>query len=366
MLKVVTILGTRPEIIKLSRVINKLDLYFKHVLVHSSQNYDYELNKIFFDSMHIRKPDFFLNSSKKNAVDTIAETIKKFNKILIKIKPDAVLVYGDTNTALAVLAAKKLKIPIFHMEAGNRCFDNEVPEEINRKIVDHLSDINIVISENAKNYLEREGVDPSRIIKSGSSMNEVLKYYQSSINKSKILNKLKLKKKGYILYSFHREENVDKKEKLEEIIKSIDLLVAKFKSKIIVSTHPRTKDNLKKFNLDALSKYIEFKSPFSFIDYIKLQKNSKLVISDSGTISEEAYLLKIPAVNMRYKHERPEADAGSLIVKSEIKGKLIYESAKLALKLSKNMKFHKIKDYESEDVSTLITKIIMSFAKNIY
>jgi len=366
MLKVITILGTRPEIIKLSRVINKLDLFFDHTLVHSSQNYDYELNKIFFDTMKIRKPDYFLNTAKKNPIDTIAETLKKFNKVLIKIQPDAVLVYGDTNTSLAVLAAKKLKIPIFHMEAGNRCFDKNVPEEINRKIVDHLSDINIVISENAKNYLQREGVDPTTIIKSGSSMKEVLNYYDDLINKSKILKKLKLSKKKYIIFSFHREENVDNKERLKEIIKSIELIQNKFKLKIIITTHPRTRYNLSKFKINIKSRNISFLPPFGFIDYISLQKNSKLVISDSGTISEEAYLLKIPAVNMRYKHERPEADSDSLIVKSEINSKSIYDCSNLALKLFKSNKFYKIQDYENSEISSLIVKIIQSYTKNIY
>ncbi len=366
MLKVITILGTRPEIIKLSRVINKLDLFFDHKLVHSFQNYDYELNQIFFDSMKIRKPDYFLNSAKNNSIDTIADTLKKFKKVLIKVKPDAVLVYGDTNTSVAILAAKKLRIPIFHMEAGNRCFDNNVPEEINRKIVDHLSDINIVISDNAKEYLIKEGIDPARVIKSGSSMKEVLDYYKSFITKSKILKKLKLKKNKYVLFSFHREENVDNKDKLLEIINSIHLLKNEFKLKIIISTHPRTKNNLLKFNINVDSADIHFLPPFSFIDYINLQKNSKLVISDSGTISEEACLLNVPAVNMRYKHERPEADSGSLIIKSEIDCKDIVESSKLAVKISKYNKFYKVKDYENKEVSSLIVKIIQSYCKNIY
>ncbi len=366
MLKIITILGTRPEIIKLSRVINKLDTFFDHKLVHSAQNYDYELNKIFFDSMQIRKPDYFLNSAKNSSIDTIADTLKKFNKVLTKVKPDAVLVYGDTNTSLSVLAAKKLRIPIFHMEAGNRCFDNNVPEEINRKIVDHLSDINIVISDNAKDYLIREGIDPARVIKSGSSMYEVLNYYKSSIAKSKILTKLKLKKNNYVIVSFHREENVDNKNRLLEIINAINIIKNEFKSKVIVSTHPRTKNNLLKNKISLKTNGIYFLPPFSFIDYINLQKNSKLVISDSGTISEEASILNVPAVNMRYKHERPEADSGSLIIKSEIETQDIVESAKLALKLKQYNKFYKVKDYENTEVSSLIVKIIQSYFKNIY
>jgi UDP-N-acetyl-L-fucosamine synthase len=303
-MKVATIIGTRPEIIRLSRVMAALDRHTDHVIVHTGQNYDYELNQIFFEDLEIRKPDHFLNAAGVNPAETIGQVIAKADATLREIQPEAVLVLGDTNSCLAALSAKRLKIPVFHMEAGNRCFDQRVPEEINRKIIDHISDINMPYSSIAREYLLREGLPPDRIIKTGSPMFEVLNYYKDKIDKSNIVERLKLQYNDYYLISAHREENIDDPVQFSKLIDCMRHL-AETGKRIIVSTHPRTR---KRFEAEkvTLPAHIEFLKPFGFSDYIKLQKNAKAVLSDSGTITEESSILNFPALNIRQAHERPE------------------------------------------------------------
>tara|TARA_R110002094_G_scaffold7498_36_gene16868 strand:+ start:9674 stop:10801 length:1128 start_codon:yes stop_codon:yes gene_type:complete len=315
MLKVMTIVGTRPELIKMSRVIAELDKQVNHLLVHSGQNYDYELNQVFFEDLEIRKPDFFLNAAGESAVETIAEVIRKSDLIFDKERPDAVLFYGDTNTCLAVIAAKRRKIPVFHMEAGNRCFDQRVPEELNRKVVDHLSDINLVLTEHARRYLLAEGVRPETIIKTGSHMGEVLEYYFPRIQKSDILSRMSLQEEKYILVSAHREENVDSTENLNDLISTLDALANRYKFPVIVSTHPRTRIRLEALGGCFDNPLIHFMKPFGFFDFVKLQMSAFCVLSDSGTITEEASILNLSAVMIRNSHERPEGmDKGTLIM----------------------------------------------------
>ena len=283
--KIMTIVGTRPEIIKLSRTISELDKFADHTLVHTGQNYDYELNQIFFEDLKIRKPDFFLNSVGETTAETISKIIFDSDEIMKKIKPDAVLLYGDTNSCLSVISAKKRQIPIFHMEAGNRCFDQRVPEEINRKIVDHLSDINMPLTEHARNYLISEGIPADRIIKIGSCMKEILDFYSKEIISSKILKELTVSSKKYFLVSAHREENVDYKSNLKAFLDSLNLISEKYKLPVIVSTHPRTKDRVNKLNKNVkLNPLIKFLPPMGFFDYIKLQQTAYCVISDSGLV----------------------------------------------------------------------------------
>jgi UDP-N-acetylglucosamine 2-epimerase (non-hydrolysing) len=315
MLKVMTIIGTRPEIVKLSRVMEELDKYTKHLIVHTGQNFDYELNEIFFRELHIRKPDYFLNAVGKNAAETIANVIQKSDELIEDVKPDALLLYGDTNSCLSVISAKRKKIPIFHMEAGNRCFDQRVPEEINRKIVDHLSDINMPLSEHARRYLIAEGMRAETVIKIGSPMKEVLLYYKEQIEKSEVLEKENLKKGEYFIVSTHREENVDSEKNFSNLLHSLDVIVEKYHKKIIVSTHPRTRKKLETIDFIHSNPMIEFMKPFGFLDYIKLQLCSFCVISDSGTITEESSILHFPAITIRQTHERPEGmDEGTLIM----------------------------------------------------
>tara|TARA_Y100000816_G_C26090010_1_gene575875 strand:+ start:801 stop:1928 length:1128 start_codon:yes stop_codon:yes gene_type:complete len=365
-LKVMTVVGTRPEIIKLSRIIPKLDETFNHVLVNSDQNFDYELNEIFFKDLKIRKPDENLKIKEKNASKTIGKVIEKTDTLIKKYKPDAFLILGDTNSCLSCISAKRNKVPIFHLEAGNRCFDQRVPEEINRKIIDHVSDVNLTYSSIAREYLLNEGLPKDQIIKVGSPMKEVLKFYENKINKSKILNKLKLSKYNYILISLHREENVDDKKNLKSFIKILNFLEEKENKKIIISTHPRTRKNLEKLNFKYSSK-INFLNPFSFSEYIKLQLNSKYVLSDSGTITEESSILNFPAINLRENHERPEGnEEGSVIFTS-----LSLNNIDQAINILKSQKRGKIrninpvKDYEVDNVSEKIIRIILSYTNYI-
>ena len=358
MYKICTLVGTRPELIKLSRVIPELDKYFTNILVHSGQNYDYTLNKIFFKDLGIRKPDYFLNVKNKRLSKLIANIIYKTDELFEKIKPDALLVYGDTNTSLGILSAKRRKIPIFHMEAGNRCFDQRVPEEINRKIADHLSDINIVISDQARANLLSEGINKEFIFKFGSHMKEVITFYKKEINNSKILNKLKIKKDNYLLVSLHREENVDEKEKLNKIFLQLDKVYKNKKIKIIISTHPRTKKKIKKFKL--ISKNFYFMKPFGFFDYCKLQENSYCTISDSGTIFEESSILNFPAVTIRESHERPEGiEGGSVIICSENKQN-INNAINTSRKLHKSL-IYKTEDYHKTDIGLRIVNLVESY-----
>ena len=305
MLKVMTIVGTRPEIIRLSRVIEKLDQHCDHVLVHTGQNYDYELNGVFFEELGIRKPDRFLEAAGQTAADTIGQIIMAADRVLDECKPDALLLLGDTNSSLAAIAAKRRKVPIFHMEAGNRCFDFRVPEEINRKIVDHIADINLTYSEIARNYLLREGLPPDQVIKTGSPMREVIEHYSERIEASDVLATLNLTEQGYFLVSAHREENVDSPQNLQRFFDVLNALVERYDLPVIVSTHPRTRKRMEAQGLTAHAKVL-FHKPFGFLDYLKLQTCARAVLSDSGTITEESSILNFPALNLRETHERPE------------------------------------------------------------
>lgn len=358
MYKICTLVGTRPELIKLSRVIPEIDKHFKHILVHSGQNYDYTLNKIFFKDLKLRKPDFFLNVKDNKLSKMISNIIYKTDIILEKIKPDAVLVYGDTNTSLGIISAKRKKIPIFHMEAGNRCFDQRVPEEINRKIADHLSDVNIVISDHAKENLISEGINKEFIFKFGSNMKEVINFYKNNIIESNIIKKLSLKKENFILVSLHREENIDNETNIKNIFSQLHKVYNKTKLKIIVSTHPRTMKRIKKFKV--LSDGINFLKPFGFFDYCKLQLESYCTISDSGTIFEESSILNFPAITIRASHERPEGVEGGTVVICSDKKQNINNAINTARKIKKKMTF-KIQDYNTEDVAYRLVNLIESY-----
>jgi len=362
MTKVVTIVGTRPEIIKLSRVIAELEKHVNHILVHTGQNYDYELNEIFFNDLGVKKPDYFLNAVGDSTAQTIGNIISESDKILEKENPDAVLLYGDTNSCLSVISAKRRQIPIFHMEAGNRCFDQRVPEELNRKIVDHLSDINMPLTEQARDYLIAEGLRPETVIKTGSCMKEILFHYKDKIQSSEVLSKLKIKKGEYFIVSSHREENVDYKENLISFIESLNEVVKTYNLPIIVSTHPRTRQRIEKLNDIKIDDKIQFLKPLGFFDYVNLQQNSKCVISDSGTISEESSILGFPAIMIRAAHERPEGmDEGSVIM-SGLKKNRIIESVNMVTKQFESGNTPKIvKDYDVDNVSLKVSRIILSY-----
>ncbi len=369
-IKVITIVGTRPEIIRLSRVINAFDKNFDHILVHTGQNYDYELNEIFFDELQIRKPDYFLNSAeKKNSLaETIGNIISRIDPILEKEGPDAILVLGDTNSCLSVIPAKRRKIPIFHMEAGNRCYDERVPEEINRKIVDHISDINLTYSDISREYLLKEGFPAKQIIKTGSPLFEVVNFYKKNIDKSKILEKLKLKKDFYFLVSLHREENIDTEKNLKQIINLLNQLALKYKLPIYVSTHPRLRSRLNKLN-DSLQELVKFSKPFGFYDYLKLQTSAKAVLSDSGTITEESSILGFPALNLRESHERPEGMEETPVIMTGLNFKRIVQSLDiLNTQINNKEEIKIVKDYSCKNVSTKVVRIIQSYFEyiNIY
>ena len=364
-MKIATIVGTRPELIKLSAVIKKLDLVCDHLLIHTGQNFDFELNQIFFNDLGIRTPDIFLEAAGENFAYTISQIISKSYDVLVEEKPDGILLYGDTNSCLSVIVAKRLKIPVFHMEAGNRCFDQRVPEELNRKIVDHLSDINMPISDHARKYMEREGILPETIIKIGSSIPEVLDNQKKLINSSDILSKLNLKAADFFVVSIHREENVDNKDNLTKIVNSLNQIVKVFKKKIIFSIHPRTKNKLILFGLeDKISNDVIQSKPFGFNDYIKLQKSSFCVISDSGTISEESSILKFPAITIRQSHERPEAMDEGTIIMTGFDKKNIIDSINIVTSLDAK-KITTAKDYTTENVSEKVVRIIFSYVDYI-
>ena len=363
MLKVMTIVGTRPELIKMSRVIAEFDLHTKHVLVHTGQNYDYELNQVFFDDLSIRKPDHFLEAVGENASQTIAQVIMKADAVMEIENPDAVMLYGDTNSCLAVIAAKRRKIPVFHMEAGNRCFDQRVPEELNRKVLDHLSDINLVLTEHARRYLIAEGIRPETIIKTGSHMREVLDYYFPKIQKSDVLQRMGLSANNFFIVSAHREENVDTPQNLLDLLETLNALAITYNCPVIVSTHPRTKKRLDALELAKLSPHIQFLKPFGFCDYIKLQMEASCVISDSGTITEESSLLNLPAITIRNTHERPEGmDAGTLIM-SGLKKDRVLDAIKITLAQHDKHKsvMQTVLDYEARAVSKQVLRIVMSY-----
>jgi len=362
-----TIVGTRPELIKMSRVIVEFDLHTEHVLVHTGQNYDYELNQVFFEDLEIRKPDYFLEAVGENATQTIARVIEKSDAIMEKEKPDAVLLYGDTNSCLAVIAAKRRKIPVFHMEAGNRCFDQRVPEELNRKVLDHLSDINMVLTEHARGYLIAEGIRPETIIKTGSHMNEVLDHYTPKIQKSDILQRLGLKENKFFIVSAHREENVDTPQNLLDMVETLNALAETYNFPVIVSTHPRTRNRLDALELGELNSNIQFLKPFGFCDYIKLQMEALCVVSDSGTITEESSLLNLPAITIRNAHERPEGmDVGTLIM-SGLKKDRVLDAVRIILAQHNKGErvMQPVADYEAGPVSKQVLRVVLSYVDYI-
>ena len=363
MLKVMTIVGTRPELIKMSRVIAELDRYTRHVLVHTGQNYDYELNQIFFEDLEIRKPDHFLGAVGENAAQTIAQVIMKSDEIFAKEEPDAVLLYGDTNSCLAVIAAKRRKIPVFHMEAGNRCFDQRVPEELNRKVLDHLSDINLVLTEHARRYLIAEGIRPETIIKTGSHMDEVLKHYMPSIEESDVVQRLGFTRGQFFVVSAHREENVDTPENLRDLVVTLNALAAAYGYPIIVSTHPRTRKRLDTLGVTDIHPLVDFAKPMGFFDFVKLQMAAKCVISDSGTITKESTLLKLPAITIRYAHERPEGmDVGTLIMAGLKKERVLDAVRVIIAQHDRNIRvMAPVEDYEAQSVSRKILRIVLSY-----
>ena len=358
-----TIVGTRPEIIKLSEVMKELDRYVDHTIVHTGQNYDYELNEVFFEDLDIRKPDIFLEAVKGTPSETIGDIIAKSDRVFREIEPDAILIYGDTNSCLSVISAKRLKIPIFHMEAGNRCFDQRVPEEINRKIVDHLSDINLPLSEQARDYLVAEGINPETIIKTGSPMKEVLNRNMAKINASEILKREGLKPKSYIVMSIHREENVDSPSNFTDLLEAIDALTEKYAMPIIISTHPRTRKKLDEMGYHNKNPLIRFSKPYGFHDYNNLQMNAFCVISDSGTIAEEGSILNLPAVTIRQAHERPEGMDETTVIMSGLGKTRVIDSVEIATSHnSETVRAIKpVRDYEADNVSKKILRIIVSY-----
>jgi UDP-N-acetylglucosamine 2-epimerase len=362
-LKVMTILGTRPELIKMSRVIAEFDQNTHHILVHTGQNYDYELNQLFFEDLSIRKPNYFLEAIGETTMQTIAHIIEKSDSVMDKEKPDAIMFYGDTNSCLAVIAAKRRKIPVFHLEAGNRCFDQRVPEELNRKVLDHLSDINLVLTEHARRYLIAEGVRPETIIKTGSHMREVLDFYMPNILQSKVLQDLKLTSKHFFVVSAHREENIDSSENMINLVETLNALAENYDLPVIVSTHPRTKKKLGEMALGKLNPHIKFLNPFGFCDYISLQMQALCVISDSGSITEEASLLNLAAITIRNTHERPEGmDVGSLIM-SGLKKDRVLDAVRVIISQHEQTDYvmHSVQDYESGLVSKKLLRVVLSY-----
>lgn len=361
-IKVMTVVGTRPEIIRLSRVLAKLDKHMNHLLVHTGQNYDYELNEIFFSDLELRRPDYFLEAAGANAAETIGQTIMKLDPILEKEQPDALLILGDTNSCLSAIPAKRRKIPVFHMEAGNRCFDQRVPEEINRKIVDHISDINMPYSTISREYLLREGLPPERVIKTGSPMFEVLHYYLPKIEQSDILQQLELQPENYFVVSCHREENVDSERNLDHFLEVLEKLVDGYGMRIIVTTHPRMRKRLEARG-QYLDRRIELHKPFGMTDYVKLQMNAYAVLSDSGTINEESSILNFPALNIREAHERPEGmEEGAVMMTG-----LDWPTVRQALDLVKlqgrgdDRLLRLVDDYSMPNVSDKVLRIILSY-----
>jgi UDP-N-acetylglucosamine 2-epimerase (non-hydrolysing) len=362
-LKVLTIVGTRPEIIKLSRVINQLDKHTEHVLVHTGQNYDYELNEIFFQQLEIRKPNHFLNAAGATVAQTVGNVIAKADEVFAATQLDALLLLGDTNSCLAAYPAKRRKIPIFHMEAGNRCFDQRVPEEINRKIIDHISDINLPYTEHARRYLLAEGIKPETIIKTGSPMKEVLTHYRPQIAASDVLKELNLEPERYFVVSAHREENIDSETNFIDLVDALKAIAEKYDLPIIVSTHPRTRKRMEALNLVDFDQRIQFLKPLGFFDYVKLQMDAYCTVSDSGTITEESSILNFPAVTIRQAHERPEGmDDGTLIMCGLKKERVLEAIAVVRSHLVEGMRpFRIVQDYDVDNVSKKVLRIILSY-----
>lgn len=361
-LKVVSVVGTRPEIIRLSRVLAKLDEFCDHILVHTGQNYDFELNEVFFTDLGVRKPDYFLNAAGKNAAETIGQVIISVDKVLEEILPDAMLVLGDTNSCISAIPAKRRKIPIFHMEAGNRCFDQRVPEETNRKIVDHTSDINLTYSTIARDYLISEGIPPDRIIKTGSPMFEVLNYYMPQITSSKILSKLNLIKNNFFVISAHREENVDSPTQLVKLADILNTLAEKYNIPVIVSTHPRTRNRIESQNIKFHSN-VQLLKPLGFHDYNNLQLNAKAVLSDSGTINEESSIMNFPALNLREAHERPEGMEEASVMMVGLNTERVLQALEILKSQDRGTTrlLRQVYDYSMPNVSDKVVRIIHSY-----
>ncbi len=361
-IKIMTVVGTRPEIIRLSRVMAALDKYLTQVIVHTGQNYDYELNQVFFDDLEIRKPDYFLEAAGMSACETVGMIIAKIDKVLCEVQPDALLVLGDTNSCLAAYPAKRRKIPVFHMEAGNRCFDQRVPEEINRKIVDHISDINMPYSTISRDYLLREAIPPDRVIKTGSPMYEVLHHYMPKIKASDVLTRFELTPEQFFVVSAHREENIDAPEQFSKLVNVFNQLAEMHGQRIIVSTHPRTRNRIEGQGV-KLNSLVELMKPLGFCDYVNLQIHARAVLSDSGTITEESSILNFPALNIRNAHERPEGMEEGAVMMTGLEFNRIYE----ALKILENQKrgeersLEMIGDYKVPNVSEKVVRIILSY-----
>lgn len=360
-LKVMTVVGTRPEIIRLSAVINKLESSeaIEHILVHTGQNYDYELNEVFFNDFKLKKPDYFLDSAVGNAIETIGNILIKMDKILEEVKPDAFLVLGDTNSCLAAIAAKRKHIPIFHMEAGNRCFDQRVPEETNRKIVDHIADINLTYSDIAREYLLSEGLLPDRVIKTGSPMFEVINSRLEDIEKSDVLERIGLKENSYFVVSSHREENINSEENFLNLVDTLNAVAEKYNMPVIVSTHPRTRKMIEEKGV-KFNPLISLMKPLGFNDYVKLQIKSKAVLSDSGTISEESSILKFRALNLREAHERPEAMEEAAVMMVGLKKERILQGLEI-LETQEKDTLRYVNDYSMPNVSDKVLRIILSY-----
>lgn len=362
MRKVMSIVGTRPELIKMCRVIALLDEQTRHVLVHTGQNYDYGLNQVFFEDLDIRKPDHFLEAAGGSAIETIAEVLKRSDAVMEQEKPDAVLIYGDTNSGLAVIAAKRRKIPVFHMEAGNRCFDQRVPEELNRKVIDHLSDVNMTLTEHARRYLLAEGLPPELTFNVGSHMHEVLEHFRPRYEASDVLARLSLNEGKFFVISSHREENVDSERNLADLLDALNGLADAYGWPVIVSTHPRTRKKLETLDALKLDAHIQFLPPFGFHDYIKLQMTAACVVSDSGTITEESSLLGFPAVTIRQAHERPEGmDEGTLVM-CGLKRESVLDSVRFAMRAhAAGLTPRPVRDYVAGPVSRKVVAIVLSY-----
>ncbi|EOI6869249.1 non-hydrolyzing UDP-N-acetylglucosamine 2-epimerase [Yersinia enterocolitica] len=365
-MRVLSIVGTRPEIIRLSAVLKKLDMYCEHIIAHTGQNYDYELNEIFFSDLDVRKPDYFLNAAGDNAAQTIGNIIIKVDELLDAVKPDALLILGDTNSCLSAIAAKRKKIPIFHMEAGNRCYDQRVPEETNRKIVDHISDINLTYSDIAREYLLSEGLPADRIIKTGSPMYEVIQQNMDKINHSNIISKLALEEKKFFIVSAHREENVDDPEKIFALSEILNNIAEKYGLPVIVSTHPRTRKRIEENNI-KFHKNVQLQKPLGFIDYIKLQLEAKVALSDSGTITEESSILNFPALNLREAHERPEGMEEASVMMTGLNLERVMQClAILDKQPSGDIRLLRpVLDYSMPNVSDKVVRIIHSYTDYI-
>lgn len=365
-MKIATVLGTRPEIIRLSRVIAALDRYAEHVLIHTGQNYDHELNELFFEDMGIRRPDYYLEAAGKNAAETIGLVIAKSSEVLAKVRPDALLILGDTNSCLAALSAKRLKIPVFHMEAGNRCFDDRVPEEINRRIVDHISDLNLPYSDISREYLLREGIAPDRIIKTGSPMREVLDYYRAKIDQSEVLARLDLHSNEFFVVSCHREENIDAPEQFSNLIAVLNLLASHYNLPVIVSVHPRTRKRIDD-EMVRFPENVRLLKPLCFSDYVHLMMHARVTLSDSGTISEESSVLNFSALNIREAHERPEGMEEAAVMMTGLNPERILEAMKVLAAQSTGdaRTLRMVADYSITNVSEKVARIILSYTDYI-